>query len=371
MADADYYQDLLKLFALFSFIFGAVVGSFLNVCIHRLPLGLSVAQPKRSFCPQCNTSLPWHLNIPLVSWLVLRGRCKYCAAPIPFRYFLVELLTALLFLAIWLTFPQVAALAYMLLASLLIVATFIDFEHFIIPDEITWGGVLAGLGCCALFPTLMGTDNHLVAILLSLAGAAVGYFTLWGVVEGGKMLFGKKRIGFDKAEKFNWRRKDDDATLMLGDETITWSELFARPNDKLTIEVSSPAIVDGRPLQNQTLRLTYNQLLSEEAPVPLDSIDTIQGEATAVIIPREAMGFGDVKLIAAIGAFLGWQAVFFTIFAASIIGSLVGIAAILASHREWSAKIPFGPYLSLGALLWLFFGPQLLAWYTALLMPPA
>src|SRR5215475_3276685 len=114
------------------FVFGSIVGSFLNVCIHRMPLGLSVVSPP-SHCPHCKYSIPWFLNIPLITWLYLRGKCRNCGAPISMRYFLVELLTALLFLASWLTVGyQSAALAliYCLFLAGLVVATFVDFEHF-------------------------------------------------------------------------------------------------------------------------------------------------------------------------------------------------------------------------------------------------
>src|SRR6476659_6033715 len=123
---------------------GAAIGSFLNVCIYRMPRNLSVNEPRRSFCPLCKYSIPWHRNLPLISWVALGGKCANCGAKIPFRYFAVELLTATLFLAVWRhVWPElwVLALPYWVLAGLCIVATFIDFEHFIIPDEITWGGV--------------------------------------------------------------------------------------------------------------------------------------------------------------------------------------------------------------------------------------
>src|SRR5436190_8138153 len=125
------------------FLLGSIVGSFLNVCIYRLPLGQSVVSPP-SHCPHCNYSIPWYLNVPLITWLYLRGKCKNCGAPISVRYFLVELLTGLTFLSCWLKFgPESAllALALCLLLAGFIVATFIDLEHFIIPDQITSGGL--------------------------------------------------------------------------------------------------------------------------------------------------------------------------------------------------------------------------------------
>src|SRR6476660_5852166 len=121
------------------FWLGSCVGSFLNVCIYRMPLGLSVVSPP-SHCPHCKYSIPFYLNIPLVTWLYLRGKCKNCGAPISIRYFLVELLTALTFLGSWLHFGRQSvalALIYSIFLSGLIVATATDFEHIIIPDEIT------------------------------------------------------------------------------------------------------------------------------------------------------------------------------------------------------------------------------------------
>ena len=179
-------------FAVFAFVLGAVVGSFLNVCIYRMPLDLSVNEPRRSFCPSCKKQIPWHQNIPLFSWLFLRGRCANCGSRIAFRYFAVELLTALLFLAVWRTFPWQIALAYWVFVSLLIVGTFIDFEHFIIPDEITLGGTAVGVVASIIVPALMLTDQRLHALLLSVGSGLAGYALLWVVLEGGKLAFGKK-----------------------------------------------------------------------------------------------------------------------------------------------------------------------------------
>src|SRR3954451_12553450 len=180
------------LFAAFAFVIGAVVGSFLNVCIYRLPLDLSVNKPRRSFCPSCKNQLTWYQNIPLLSWLSLRGKCAHCGARISFRYFAVELLTALLFVWVWKGFPWDMAIAYWIFVSLLVAATFIDFEHFIIPDEITIGGTIAGIAASGIVPELMATSARGRALLPSALSAALVYVVLWIVLEAGKKVFGKK-----------------------------------------------------------------------------------------------------------------------------------------------------------------------------------
>ena len=351
-----------------TFVLGAAVGSFLNVCIYRLPLDLSVNEPRRSFCPSCKNPIPWHQNLPLLSWLFLRGRCANCGNRIAFRYFAVELLTALLFLAIWLSFRWDIAIAYWVFVSLLIVATFVDFEHFIIPDEITIGGTVAGVVTSLILPALMGTESRIVSVITSLASAAAGYGLLWLVLEGGKLAFGKKRIRLDKPTPFTWTRKEDDADFVVGEERGLWSENFAREKDLLLLHCSE-AFVDGRSFKNKTLQFHYNFLTIDGERFELDKIDQISGIVSELQIPREAMGRGDLKFLAAIGAFLGWRAVLFSIFAGSMFGSLVGLATFLIGKRVWSAKLPFGPYLALGALVWMFFGNALTSWYMGMLNP--
>jgi leader peptidase (prepilin peptidase)/N-methyltransferase len=355
-------------FRVFAFVFGAAVGSFLNVCIYRLPRDLSVNEPRRSFCPACKEPIPWRHNLPLLSWLWLRGKCANCGSKIAFRYFTVELLTALLFLAVWVVFPWPIALAYWIFISLLIAATFIDFEHFIIPDEITIGGTAAGVLASLALPALMGQDSRLRAVLWSLGAAALGYVLLWLVLEAGKKAFGKKRIRLDAPTPFSWVRDGDDAEFVVGIERGLWSDHFARESDLMLLNCDE-AQVDARSFQNTTLRLHYNQLTIAEESFPLDQVDRITGVVRELQIPREAMGRGDLKFLAAIGAFLGWRAVLCSIFAGSLAGSLVGLTSILFGGRAWSAKIPFGPYLALGALIWMFFGARLVAWYVGLLAP--
>ena len=355
-------------FSIVAFVLGAVVGSFLNVVIYRLPLDLSVNEPKRSFCPSCKKQIPWHQNLPLISWLFLRGKCANCGSRIAFRYFAVELVTALMFLAVWLTFEWDVAIAYWVFVSLLIAATFIDFEHYIIPDEITLGGTAAGVVASFIVPGLMFTDSRLIALGTSIGSAALGYAVLWLVLEGGKLAFGKKKIRLDAPTPFTWTRNGDDADFVVGEERGLWSDNFAREKDVLLLHCDA-AVVDERDLGKTTLRFHYNRLTLGTEVIQLDHVSTISGVVRELEIPREAMGRGDLKFLACIGAFLGWRAVLFSVFAGSLLGSLVGIAAMVIGKRVWSAKLPFGPYLAGGALIWMFFGEALLAWYFGLMEP--
>lgn len=356
------------IFSAFAFALGSVVGSFLNVCIYRLPLDLSVNKPRRSYCPNCKAQLIWYQNIPLLSWLFLRGKCANCGARIAFRYFAVELLTALLFLYIWKAFPWQFAIAYWVFVSLLVAATFIDFEHFIIPDEITIGGTVAGIVASLILPQLMETASRLRAVLTSALSAALGYVVLWIVLEAGKKVFGKKRIKLEGPTPFLWTRKGDDADFVVGEEQGLWSDYFSRESDQLILHCDE-AIVGERSLGAADLRFHYDRVNFGDEQFALDSLERISGVVRELEIPREAMGRGDLKFLACIGAFLGWRAVLFSVFAGSLVGSLVGLLTLIVGKRVWSAKLPFGPYLALGALIWMFFGDELVRWYLTMLNP--
>jgi leader peptidase (prepilin peptidase)/N-methyltransferase len=260
------------------FAFGAVIGSFLNVCVHRMPLEESIVTPP-SHCPHCNERIRWVDNIPLVSYLALRGKCRHCGAKISPRYFLVELLTAVLFLLMWLKLTEwdrplvhgiyfLKAPIYWMVIAGLIVATFIDFEHYIIPNEITFGGLIVGLLLSAIYPPLMDADTIKLSLLRSLLGAVVGGLSLLTVAVVGKLIFRK-----------------------------------------------------------------------------------------------EAMGMGDVKLLAAIGAFFGWQSTLFTILVSSLLGGVVGVVLVLGRRKGWESRIPYGPYIAFGAVLWMFCGHEIVNWY--------
>ena len=249
--------------SIIAFIFGAVVGSFLNVCIYRMPRDESVVSPP-SHCPHCAHRIRWYDNIPLVSYLALRGKCRGCGARISLQYPLVELINGLLTLALFLRFgPSLTFLVLFLFCSALVVVTFIDIEHQIIPDEISLSGIVLGFACSFFLPW----QNW----LNSLAGILLG---------GGSLLL------------------------------VAWG---------------------------------YHRLTG-----------------------KEGMGGGDIKLLAMMGAFLGWKAVPFIIFAGSLVGSVVGISMMLFQKKDSKLAIPFGPYLAFGALLYIFYGRGIIQWYFSL-----
>jgi leader peptidase (prepilin peptidase)/N-methyltransferase len=363
----EFYQVL---FAAFAFFLGASIGSFLNVCIYRMPLGISVNKPKRSFCPHCKYQIPWHANLPLVTWIVQRGKCGNCGAPIAARYVLVELLTGLLFLGEWrhlthsavgqLPGAWVLALPYFTFIALLVVATFIDFEHYIIPDEITIGGSVAGVLFSAVLPLLHDTTDPLRGALMALLGAAAGFGLLWLVSVLGKMAFGKKTLAWKEPQPFAWKIEGERAKLTVGKDEMWWDELFSTEKDWMAMDCARLE-VDGKVHENTEVRSQYERIEIEGTAHDLNVVKEFGGTVRKIAFRRDAMGFGDVKFMACIGAFLGWKAIIFTVMAASVIGALVGGITIAMGRREWSARIPFGPYLSLGALLWVFTGPELVA----------
>ncbi len=244
-------------------VFGALIGSFLNVCIHRLPRQESVVWPG-SHCPACAAAIPWHDNIPLLSYLVLRGRCRRCAVHIPFRYPLIEGLNAAGYVALfWYFGPEWSTVAYGWLFSALLVVAGTDLSHKIIPNVVTFPGIVIGLVSAGTILPL-GFVNGLIGLL-------VGGGLLWGLAWASPYLFGK-----------------------------------------------------------------------------------------------EGMGGGDIKLMAMIGAFLGWKPALLTIMLGSFLGSIVGVSLIAARVIKREDYIPFGPFLVCGALISLFFGQAIINWYQGL-----
>jgi leader peptidase (prepilin peptidase)/N-methyltransferase len=358
---------MTQLLAVFAAVLGAVTGSFLNACIHRMPRGVSLVDPKRSFCPSCGKTIPWYENLPILSWIALRGKCSGCGAEISPRYPLVELLAAALFLALWLKFGFPLGMAYFLLAALLLAATFIDLEHFIIPDEITLGGTALGILFSTALPELMATSSHISGFALSILGAAVGFSVVFLIVELGKLAFGKIRHRFADPEEFEWRREGESVTLRIGSETLDWVDIFSRPKDKLVVVFDGLAKLDGEENSAERIEFLHDHVLINGETRMFDSIAQIQGRISSVIIPREAMGFGDVKFIACIGAFLGWEGALFALLAGSIVGSLAGLAGLFLARDRAGVRLPFGPFLAVGSLVWLFGGSVIFDWYQRLL----
>jgi leader peptidase (prepilin peptidase)/N-methyltransferase len=346
-------------------LLGLITGSFLNAVIHRLPLGISLLNPRRSFCPGCGKTIPWSENLPVASWVLLRGRCSGCSMPIAIRYPLVELLTGGLYLLAWARFGLLLAPVFWIFLSLLVAATFIDFDHLIIPDEITLGGTAAGVLCATLMPGLLGETVWWRGLLWSALGAAAGFFLLWGVVELGKLAFGRRKLRPDQPTPMEIAGSEEDPELLLGEERLPLAEFFYRETDRIEAEALFLEI-NGELLGPGRLTVSHSFLRHGEREWPLEGLGDlmpVRASVSEVILPREAMGFGDVKFLACIGAFLGWQGAFFSVFAGSVIGAVIGVAAMVLTRGRSGGRIPFGPYLALGALVWVLAGPELLAFY--------
>ena len=367
------------------FTFGCIVGSFLNVCIYRMPRGESLISPP-SHCPKCGYSIPWYLNVPLFTWLFLRGKCANCKASITVRYFLVELLTGLAFAGCWLATGRqspLLALAYCLVLAGFIVATFIDFEHFIIPDEITIGGIIAGVLCSFAVPALhhrtdplyglvvelvsrrqqelmsfLNGENAASALIKSALGIAIGGGAIYVILRIGKLLFGRQKVELEP----NTRVTFTETALVLPDQEILYEDLFYRKSDFIAIEAKAVELID-RCYKAVTVRLTPEQLFIGEEILNPEQTPHMEVVTDKLVLPREAMGFGDVKFMAAIGAFFGWQAALFSLLLSSVLGTLVTLVLILLRKQAWSSRLPYGPYIALAAAIWIFGGERLLDWW--------
>ena len=342
------------------FCLGSIVGSFLNVCVYRMPRGESLVSPP-SHCPHCQARIPWRSNIPLVSWLWQGGRCGACGGPISIRYFVIELLTALLFLGCWLRYGQTSIglpLVYGLFVAGLVVAAFVDLEHYIIPDTITLGGIGAGFVCSMLVPELHREALLVDALRRCLIGAALGAGLIYGVMRLGKLLLGRHRLKLAPGSRVYFTEED----LVLPDKLIPYAEVLYRRTDAIVIEAREAELAD-RCYWNVRVRLTRDTLRIGDAAYRPEDVPCLEVTTDAVVIPREAMGLGDVKFMAAIGAFLGWTGVLFSLMASALVGSVVGVT-LIASHRHARAKpIPYGPYLALAAAAWVFGGDGIVRWW--------
>jgi leader peptidase (prepilin peptidase)/N-methyltransferase len=248
------------------FIFGLCIGSFLNVCIYRLPESKSIVQP-RSMCPHCGALIRFYDNIPILSYIALKGKCRHCSASIAFRYPVVELISGVFALGVYLKYGiRLETPIYYAFIATLLVITFIDIDHQIIPDVITLPGI----------PIFFAASFALKQISF--------VESILGILAGGGSLF-----------------------------LVAW---------------------------------LYHLLTK-----------------------KEGMGGGDIKLLAMIGAVIGWKGVLFTIFVASAVGTLAGMLIMLKTRKTMKLAVPFGPFLAIGGITYILFGPQLINWYFNLLRP--
>ena len=243
------------------------------------------------------------------------------------------------------------AFVHCVLIAGLIAASFIDFEHFIIPDKITIGGILVGFVCSMLLPQLHGQRLVLAGMFQSLLGISVGAALVYFILRTGKLLFGRQRIGLADETRIVFT----GTAIVLPEKTILYEELFYRKSDAIELQAQSVQ-AGNRSYKDVSLRLTPNSLKIGDDTFNPGQVPHMEAVGSEIVLPREAMGLGDVKLMAAVGAFLGWQAVIFSLIASSLIGSLVGVGLVAARRRDWSARLPYGPWIALAAVIWIFGG---------------
>jgi leader peptidase (prepilin peptidase) / N-methyltransferase len=367
MADQSFWDIVpFGIWTATAFAFGCIVGSFLNVCIYRIPRGESVVSPP-SHCPHCGYSIPWYLNVPLVTWLWLGGKCANCKAPISIRYFLVELLTGIAFAACWISSSHLSGhvspwlpLVYFILLSGLIAATFIDIEHLIVPDVFTFGGMAAGLICSFLvpqiqisFPLLTHLNSHGAGLRSSIIGLAAGAGLIYAIVRLGKIFLGRQKIKLPPATRIIFT----ETCVQWPDMEIPYEELFYRKTDTIELQAARVETIDRCYLATP-VRLTANRLQIGSDTYDPEKVPWLEAVGDQIVLPREAMGFGDVTFMAAIGAFLGCPAVVFSFVMSCFVGSFVGCALILFNRKDWASRIPYVPYIAVGALIWIFGGSK-------------
>ena len=249
------------MFYLIAFIFGSIWGSFSNVCIHRIPDDISVVTG-RSHCPSCKAQIKWHDNIPLFSYLFLNAKCRHCSTKIDVKYFLVELVSAISFVVIFHFFGvSLTTLLFFVLSISFVIIFFIDFKHFIIPNELTYPLMIIGL-LKSFDPNLNQTifPNY----INSLIGGVFGYLIIWLII-----FFYKK------------------------------------------------------------------------------------------VRKKEGMGLGDAKLLAVVGFWFGWFSIPFTIFMSSVVALIFVIPSLINKSRKMSSQIPFGPYIIIAVIFYVFFSNQI------------
>jgi leader peptidase (prepilin peptidase)/N-methyltransferase len=285
---------------------------------------------------------------------------------IPMRYPVVELATALIFASVaahfWLVDVRMV-LPFWIFSSLLLVGAVVDVEFYLLPDQTTLGLAVIGVACSALVPAMHGVVGWKSGLGASLIGAATGFGMLWLVAELGKRFLGTVKYAFEEPVRFEWRRMGDLAEIRFDGETSSWNELFYRKGDRvrlgftrMRLALSNGGVVE---VTAGEVEAALERWIVGGSLYDLNAVDSIELEVTRLSLPREAMGFGDVKLMAGVGAFLGWKGAVVTVFGGACVGSLWAVLASLMGHRDWAARIPFGPFLSVVALAWVFFGAYL------------
>jgi leader peptidase (prepilin peptidase) / N-methyltransferase len=253
-------------------------------------------------------------------------------------------------------------LVYCVFISGLIAATFIDFEHFIIPDEITIGGIVVGFLASLVVPILHGASSPGQSLVRSFGGIVIGGGLLYSVLRLGKLFFGRQKVDLPEGSKVIFT----ETGLVLPGEEILYEELFYRKSDVIKLEASTAELSD-RCYRQVSIRLTPSKLkIGDEELDPAD-VPYLEAVTERLVLPREAMGLGDVKFMAAIGGFLGWQAVIFSLMASSVIGSIVGVTLIVMKKHTLSNRLQYGPYIAAGAALWIFGGQH---WWHSLWAVP-
>jgi leader peptidase (prepilin peptidase)/N-methyltransferase len=250
--------------------------------------------------------------------------------------------------------------------SLCLAAAWIDWEHLIIPDEINYVGIALGILSAAICPSLFGVERAFHAAGRAIYGAFLGFGLIWLVILAGKLAFGRARRRFEGLQAWDIAQPDPgrEPRLRLAGDEFAWSDLFCRPGvDRLRIRGPWFAVDGSRHELEGELVVTMNRYSAGEIEGDLESVQRLEGEAEEVVIPREAMGLGDAKFMALIGAFLGWKGVLFSVFGGSVLATVVWLVCWVARKADRSRQIPFGPYLAAAAVVWVFAGPELLAAY--------
>lgn len=344
-------------------MFGACVGSFLNVVIYRMPRGLSVNEPRRSFCPNCRKEIPWYLNIPIGSWVMLRGRSACCNTPISIRYWLVEVATAMLFAGIAWHFgadPLPAQVLLCVWGAAMLAVLCIDWEQMVVLPRLTWLAAAAGLLAVLFAPwivepqSLDATDG----LLWSLCGAGFGYLLLKLTALCGRLCFGRKSKAYASPQAWSLRQAGDDLELRIGEECYLWSELFREEANRVQLRAATLSTAPEGEAGDICFSVE-TATLADGTQLQLEEYESLCGTCTGLSTRQEAMGSGDACIALAIGAVCGWQGVLFSLVA----GSFLGLAQAGIARVGRGQPMPFGPALIAGALIYLFAGSLLTCTY--------